>query len=389
MFLHLSRKQKEIQENVRALVAAEIAPRASQIDARDEFPQVSYEAFVHSGLLRLSLPPEYQGREADATTLCLVIEEISKVSPASALLVFPTQALVRTLREVGNDEQKQRFFSEMARGEKLCGFCLTEPNHGSDAGSLQTRAVLEGDRYILNGTKSFITLGPHAHYYLVFVRTGPGNRTAGISALIVPRDTPGLTFGKKEKKMGLGGSVTTEMVFQNAPVARNNLLLQEGEGWKILSRHANVMRVWGASSMALGIAEGAYDAALAFARQRIQFKRPIASFQAVAFMLADMKTAIEAAKSLIFRTAAMIDSGEGTFHDIETLVSMCKYYTSDMAMRVTTDAVQIFGGAGYMKGAPVERMMRDAKAVQIFDGTNQIQRMIVAKNLIYENKKSY
>jgi alkylation response protein AidB-like acyl-CoA dehydrogenase len=384
MFLHLNPAQKEIQEKVRALVAAEIAPQAGEIDARDEFPQTSYEAFIKAGLLRLSLPFKYNGQEADATTLCVVIEEISKASPASALLVFPTQAVIRTIRAVGTEEQKDLFFPDMARGDKLCGFCLTEPNYGSDAGSLQTRAVLDGAHYIVNGTKSFITLGPHAHYYLVFVRTGPGKRAGGVSALIVPRDTPGLSFGKKERKMGLGGSVTSEMIFLNASVPKENLLLGEGEGWQILSHHANSMRVWGAASMALGIAEGAYEAALAFANTRTQFKKVIATFQAVGFMLAEMKMAIEAAKSLIFRTASMIDAREGTFRDLETLVSMCKCYASDMAMRVTIDAVQIFGGAGYLKGCPVERMFRDAKAIQIFDGTNQIQRMIVSKNIIME-----
>jgi alkylation response protein AidB-like acyl-CoA dehydrogenase len=382
MFLHLNPVQKEIQEKVRALVAAEIAPHAVEIDARDEFPRTSYEAFVKAGLLKLSLPYQYTGQEADAVTLCLVIEEISKASPASALLVFPTQAVIRTIREVGTLEQKDRFFSDMIGGDKLCGFCLTEPNHGSDAGSLQTRAVLEGSHYVVNGTKSFITLGPHAHTYLVFVRTGPGKRTGGVSALIVPRDTPGLSFGKKERKMGLGGSVTSEMNFMNARVPKENLLLQAGDGWKVLSHHANIMRVWGAASLALGIAEGAYEAALAFSKTRTQFKKVIASFQAVGFMLADMKMSIEAAKSLIFRTASMIDAQEGTFRDLETLVSMCKCYASDMAMRVTLDAVQIFGGAGYLKGSPVERMMRDAKAVQIFDGTNQIQRMVISKNII-------
>lgn len=384
MFLHLNSAQEEIQEKVRTLVASEIVPKAGEIDARDEFPQTSYEAFVRAGFLKLSLPVVFGGKEADATSLCLVIEEISKASPASALLVFPTNAVVRTIREVGTPEQKERFFSDMSPGDKLCGFCLTEPNHGSDAGSLQTRAILEGDHYVVNGTKSFITLGPHAHYYLVFVRTGPGKRTGGVSALIVPRDAPGLSFGKKERKMGLGGSVTSEMFFLNARVPRENLLLREGEGWKVLSRHANVMRVWGAASLALGIAEGAYEAALIFAKNRTQFKRLIASFQAVRYMLADMKMAIEATKSLIFRTAAIIDAQEGTFRDIETLVSMCKCYASDVAMKVTIDAVQVFGGAGYLKGSPVERMMRDAKAVQIFDGTNQIQRMIVSKNIILD-----
>lgn len=384
MFLHLTASQREVQEKVRSLVASAITPRAVEIDARDEFPDGSYQAFKEAGLLKLSLPLEFGGKEADATTLCLVIEEISKASAASALLVFPTQAVIRTIREVGTEEQKKRFFSAMAAGDKLCGFCLTEPNYGSDAGSLQTRAVLEEGTYIVNGTKSYITLGPHAHFYLVFVRTGPGKRTAGVSALIVPRETPGLSFGKKERKMGLGGSVTSEMFFQNARIPRENLLLKEGEGWKVLSRHANIMRVWGAASLALGIAEGAYEAALNFARTRTQFKRRIASFQAIRFMLADMKMAIEAVKSLIFRTAALIDSREGTFHDLETLVSMCKCQASDVAMQAAIDAVQIFGGAGYLKGSPVERMMRDAKAVQIFDGSNQIQRMIVSKNIILD-----
>ncbi len=384
MWINLTPEQRAVQEEVRTLVEREIAPFAFEIDSRDEFPTVSYQAFVRSGLLKLSLPPEYTGRDADTTTLCLVIEEIAKVSPASALLVFPTQALIRILREVGNEEQQERFFSAMATGDKLGAFCLTEPNHGSDAGSLQTRAVREGDHYTVNGTKTFITLEPHAHYYLVFVRTGPGKRTAGVSALVVPRETPGLSFGKQERKMGLGGSVTSEMFFQNAQVPQENLLRQEGEGWSILTRHANVMRVWGAASMSLGIAEGAYQAALDFARRRRQFKKLIGSFQAVGFMLADMKTAIEAARSLIFRTAAAIDAGQGSFHDLETLVSMCKYFTSDMAMQVTNDALQIFGGAGYMKGALVERLWRDAKAVQIFDGTNQIQRLIVSKNLLLE-----
>jgi alkylation response protein AidB-like acyl-CoA dehydrogenase len=384
MFQHLSPAQRELQKQVKVLVAERIAPRAAEIDARDEFPQESYQAFKETGLLKLSLPTEYGGIRADATTLCLVIEEISKSSPASALLVFPTQAVIRTIREVGTEEQKQRFFSSMSTGDKLAAFCLTEPNYGSDAGSLQTRANLEDDYYVINGSKTYITLGPHAHFYLVFVRTGPGKRTAGISALIIPRDTEGLSFGKKERKMGLGGSVTSEMIFRDVRVPRNNLLLSEGKGWTILSRHANLMRVWGAASMALGIAEGAYEAALEFAKRRTQFKRKIASFQSIRFMLADMKMSIEATKSMIYRTAGLIDAGEGAFRDIETLVSMCKCYASDMAMKVTIDAVQIFGGAGVLKGCPVERLMRDAKAIQIFDGSNQIQRMIVSKNIILD-----
>jgi alkylation response protein AidB-like acyl-CoA dehydrogenase len=291
---------------------------------------------------------------------------------------------MRTIRDVGTPEQQARFYEDMKRGDRLCAFCLTEPNHGSDASSLETRAESEGEIYIVNGTKSYITLGSRAHYYLAFVRTGPGKRTGGISALVIPRETPGLLFGKKERKMGLGGSVTTEVIFQKARVPKANRLLGEGEGWQVLIRVANTMRVWGAASLALGIAEGAYDLALAHARTRVQFKRKIAAFQAVRFMLSDMKTAIEAARSLIFRTAALIDSGKGDFREIETLVSMSKCYASDVAMQVTEQAVQICGAEGIRVGSGLERRMRDAKAVQIFDGSNQIQRMIISKNLVLD-----
>jgi alkylation response protein AidB-like acyl-CoA dehydrogenase len=378
----LTNEQKQMRDMVRRLTRERIAPNAALIDAEEAFPVESYKVFAENGLLTLCVPEKYGGADADVTTLCLVIEEISKVSPASALMVFSTQAVYRVLRETGNDEQRDRFFSDIAAGDRLAAFVLTEPDFGSDAGSLRTKAVRDRDDYVLNGTKIFITTGSHASYYLVFARTGPGERAKGLSAFIVPRATPGLLVGKTENKMGLRGSMTNEIVFENARVPAANRLMEEGDGWKILTQVANKMRLWGAASMALGLAEGALECALNYARERRQFGQPIAQFQAIRFMLADMATTIESSRALIFSAAGMMDRGDGTPREIESLVSMCKCYATDAAMKIATDAVQVLGGCGYTKEFPAERMMRDAKALQILDGTNQIQRIVIARNLI-------
>lgn len=382
--MRLTEEQEMMRDMVRRLTHERIEPIASRIDEEEIFPEESYRAFVDTGLLILTLPEKFGGGDADVTTLCLVIEEISKVSAASALMVFSTQAVYRVLRDTGNDEQRNRFFSDIASGDKLGAFVLTEPEYGSDAGSIATRAVREGDHYILNGTKIFITTGSRASYFLVFARTGPGEKAEGLSAFIIQREAKGLQIGRSENKMGLRGSVTSEIVLDNVIVPAENRLLEEGDGWKILTEVANVMRLWGAASMALGIAEGAFEFALNYARERRQFGKPIANFQGIRFMLADMAMLIESARSLIYRTAALIDGGGGSKREIETLVSMSKCYASDAAMKVTTDAVQILGGYGYTKEYPVERMMRDAKAIQILDGSNQIQRVVVARNLIQD-----
>jgi alkylation response protein AidB-like acyl-CoA dehydrogenase len=297
-------------------------------------------------------------------------------------MIFSTQSAIRVIRATGNEAQKKKFFTGFSRGDRLGAFALSEPGYGSDAGNLQTKAVLQGDNYIMNGTKIFTTTGDVAHYYLTFVRTGPGERAKGISAFIVEKGTSGFTIGKKENKMGLRGSITTELIFEDAVVPKGNRLGKEGEGWRILTEVGNQMRVWGVASVSLGLAEGAYEYALKYAQQRKQFGRPIADFQAVRFMLADMKIGIEATRSLIWRTAMMIDQNLGSKKEQETMVCVSKCFASDMALRVTTDAVQILGGYGYMKEYPVERMMRDAKATQIIDGTNQIQRVIVSRNIL-------
>jgi len=380
--IQLTERQRIIRDEVKRLVRERIAPHAAEVDAKEAFPLKSYQAFKEYGLLKLALPRIFGGLEADATTLSLVIQEVAQACASSSLLIFPTQAVIRTLLETGSADQVRRFGPEFGEGDKLAAFCLSEPSFGSDAGSIQTRAEPDGDFYKVNGTKAWITLGGVADYYLVFVRTGPGKRTKGVSAMIIEKDTPGLSFGPKERKMGLHGSVTAEMALVNARVPKENLLLGEGMGWKILTEVCNNMRVWGASSMAWGLAEGALSEAVNFARTRFQFGRSLARQQSIQFMLADMKIKIEAVKSLILRTTGLIDSRSVPLKDLETLVSAAKCLASDTAMEVTEKAVQICGAEGVAKGSAVERMMRDAKAIQIFDGSNQIQRMIIAGNVL-------
>ena len=378
----ITEEHRKFRQRIRSIVTERIQPFAAELDDLGEFPRLSYEVLRDEGLLTVALPAEYGGMGADARTLCILIEEIARVSPSSALLVFPTSAVIRILAQTGSEEQKGRFFSEIAGGDKLLAFALTEPDLGSDAASLRTRGANAGEHFIVNGSKTYVTLGEHAHFYLLFVRTGKSNGSAGISALLVPRESEGLSFGHPMEKMGLGASVTQELFLQDVKVPVDNLLLGPEKGWEVLTRHANPMRVWGAASMSLGIAQGAFEEALAFARTRVQFKTKIARFQAVAFMLADMHTRIETTRSFIYQTAAMVDAGQTDRKEVETFVSMAKYHASDMAMEVTTNAVQIMGKEGLRSGCVTERLMRDAKAIQIFDGSNQIQRLVVARNIL-------
>ncbi|MBW1712539.1 MAG: acyl-CoA dehydrogenase family protein [Deltaproteobacteria bacterium] len=378
----LTPDQEALRLKVRSLAEEKLRPLAQEIAEADVFPQAAYEIFKEAGLLKLALSRDYGGLEAGTVDLFLVTSEIARVSGACAMLPFPTNAVVRVLNLTANEEQKKRWLPQFAKGDKLAAFCLTEPNYGSDAGSMMTRAELKGNEYVVNGTKSFITLGQHADYYLVFVRTGPGARTAGVSALIIEKDAPGLTWGKTEKKMGLSGSVTQEMILQDCRVPAENVLLGEGQGWQVLTWASNPMRVWGAASVALGLAQGSFELAVEHAKQRRASGHKISRFQSVQFMLADMKMKVEATRSLILRAAALIDSDQASEGQIEMFVSMGKCFASDTAMAVCTDAVQIFGRLGVSRGHPVERMFRDAKAIQILDGANQIQRMIVARHVL-------
>ena len=378
----LTSEQEAFEQKLKTVAEEKIRPHALAIDESESFPQPSYEAFKEIGLFKAAMPIEYGGMGVDTVCLCLMIKTIARESPSSALLVFPTSAVIRTIAEAGTDEQKKRFFDQMQPGDKMCGFCLTEPNYGSDAGSMQTRAVRDGDHYVINGTKSFITIGEYAHFYLVFARTNQQKGTKGVSAFIVKRETPGISFGKKERKMGLWGSITQEMIFQDVRVPVQDMLIGEGLGWNVLTFHSNPMRLWGAASMSLGISEAALSEAVRYAQTRIQFDRTIDRFQAVQFMLADMKIRVDAVSSLIFESAKIIDSGRASLHEIESRVSVAKCHSSDCAVQNTIDAVQILGAAGCERGSRVERLMRDAKAIQIFDGSNQVQRMIIGRNLL-------
>ncbi|RJP59852.1 MAG: acyl-CoA dehydrogenase [Deltaproteobacteria bacterium] len=371
-----------IRDVTRRMALEKIAPRAAEIDETDEFPWDIVELYKQNGTLKLVLPDEYGGVGADTTTLCLVMEEIARVSASCSCIVFSTEALIHILVRAATSEQKDRFFPRLSQGDKISAFVLTEPEAGSDANAMRTNAVLEGDYYILNGRKCFISNAIVSDFYLVFARVKTLDNKKGISAFVVEKDTQGLSMGKKENKMGLRGNTMADLIFENARVPKENIVGGEGEGWKILAQVANQMRLYGASAMGLGIAQGALDYAVEYAKQRYQFGKPIASLQAIQFMLADMHIQTEAVRSILYRTSQMIDRGEGSAAEIGSLVSMSKCLSGDTAIKVATDAVQVLGGYGYIKDYPVERMMRDAKSVQIFDGTNQIQRLVVARNML-------
>lgn len=378
----LSREQKMIQDSVRQLTVEKIAPRATEIDEKDEFPEDIVRQMAELDLLTLSLPDQYGGIDADTTTLSLVITEVSKALAPMGSLILSTQSVLKIVKAFGNEVLKEEVFSNLSSGDKLLAFCLTEPDAGSDAHSLSTTAVLDGDHYVLNGSKRYITLAGVSEYYLVVARTAD-SRHSDLSTILVPKDTPGLEVGKKDEKMGMRGSVTADLYFKDARVPARFLVGEEGQGWHILTKFSNSMRCWGAASIALGIAEGALAHATQYAKERHQFGKPIGSFQALRFMLADMEMKTEAAKSLIYRTNYLVDKeGEPVSNHTMSLVSMAKCFASDVAVQVATDAVQIFGGYGVCKEAPPQRMMRDAKCVQIFDGSNQVQRIIISNNLL-------
>lgn len=381
--IEFTKEQQMIQKSIREMMKKEVEPIAGEIDENEEYPDRLNKLCEEMGLFELVLPDEFGGSNATITTLCMVIEEISKVSPSLATIVFCTNACLNIFRHAAGEEQKNKFFSKYQAGEnKICAFAMTEPDSGSDAASLQTFAELKGDEYVINGNKIFITGAPVAEYFLLMARTEPGNDARGLSAFIIKKGAPGFTIGAKEHKMGLRGSPLSEIVFNNARFPKETILGNEGDGWRILRAYGNLMRLWGAASMSLGIAEGAVEAATNYARERKQFGQAIAAFQGIQFMLADMQIQTQAARALNYSVANMIDRGKADMQTIESYIAMAKCFATDTAMKVTTDAVQIFGGNGYMRSYPVERMMRDAKGIQIFDGSNQVQRVIISRKMI-------
>lgn len=379
----LNEEQKMIRDLCAQIAQEKIKPIASELDESEEFPHETMKILSQSDLFGLYIPTEYGGMGKGVLELCIATEELSAACggiavcyAASALGTFPILLF-------GTDEQKKKYLPKLAKGEHIAAFGITEPNAGSDASAIETTAKKEGDHYILNGLKHFITNGGDAQIYVVIAMTDKKKGARGASAFIVEKDTPGFTFGKKEKKMGIRASSTRELVFTDCKIPKENLLAREGMGFIVTMKTFDMSRP-GVAAQALGIAKGALDEAVSYSTTRNQFGKPISSFQGLQFMLADMATKVEAARALVYATARMIDAG---VKDVGKDSAMAKLFASDVAMSVTTDAVQILGGYGYMRDYPVEKYMRDAKITQIYEGTNQIQRGIIALQLIKEAKK--
>jgi len=364
---------------VRELVAEKVAPRAAEIDATGEFPWDVKELFAQNDLLGIPIPAEYGGLGGTFLTYVKVVEEIAKACASSALIVAVQELGMLPIVIGGSDEQKRRFLPKIASGEHLVAYALTEVSSGSDAlGSMRTRAERRGDAYVLNGQKIWITNGSVADVVCVFAVTDPAAGSRGVSAFVVEKGTPGFSVGKLEKKMGIRGSPTVELIFDECTVPAENRLGEEGEGFKIAMRVLDKSRP-GIAAQALGIAAGALDYATSYAKERIAFGKPIGQHQGIGFMLADMKMEVEAARLLLYEAARRCDAAAG---DVTLWAALAKLKCGDVAMSVTTDAVQVLGGFGYSVDYPVERMMRDAKITQIYEGTQQIQRLVIARSLV-------
>jgi butyryl-CoA dehydrogenase len=376
----LTDAQKTIRDITRKIAIEKVVPVRAELDEKEEFPHEIMKALAQADLFGLYIPEEYGGFGGGSLDLTLAVEELSGVClgvsttfAANALAAYPILLF-------GSEEQKKRFLPDIASGKKLAAFGLTEAGAGSDAAAIQTTAKKEGGKYILTGTKQWITNGGEAEIYTIIAMTDKSKGTRGASAFIVEKGTPGFSFGKKEKKMGIRTSSTRELVFENCPVPKENLLSKEGMGFIVAMRTLDISRV-GIGAQGVGLAQGALDEAVKYARERHQFGKPIISFQAIQHMLADMAILTESARALVYSTARVIDSGSREYSKES---AMAKVFASDVAMKVSTDAVQIFGGYGYMREYPVEKMMRDAKILQIYEGTNQIQRNIIGQALIKE-----
>jgi len=378
MSWQLSDEQLMIRETVREAAQDRIAPRAREVDETCEFPMDWVELYRDLGLFGIPFKPEYGGLSGSALTLAVAVEELSKVD-ATAGLILAVQALAGyPFNIAASEEQKQKWIPRMASGEHLAAYALTETGSGSDAASMKTRAVKKGNSYLLNGSKIFITHGNVADVVVVFAVTDPAAGSRGHSAFIVERKSDGFTSKKIRDKLGIRGSDTAELYFDDVVVPEENLLGAEGQGFKIALQVLDRSRP-GVGAQALGIAAGALAYAAKYARERQQFGHPIADFQGIQFMLADMATQVEAARGLVYHASSLIDDGGP---GITSMSAMAKLFASDTAMRVTTDAVQILGGYGYIKEFPVERMMRDAKITQIYEGTNQIQRVVIGRHVL-------
>ena len=380
----LSDEQREIRELVRSLARDRIAPRAAEIDESHEFPWDVVEVFREHDIFGLLFDEEWGGTGTGTLLALVAIEEVSKVCATSGLLLAVQELGSLGLKLAGSQEQKERYLPKLASGEWLAAYALTEAGSGSDSAAMRTTARLDGDDYVLDGGKRFITNASVASLYTVFAKTDPDAGHAGISAFVVESDTPGFEVARLEPKMGISGSTTGELVFDGARVPAANLLGEEGEGFRIAMRILDRSRP-GVAAQGLGIAQGATDYALEYAKTRETMGKPIAQHQLVAAKLADMETACEAARGLLYRFGRMVDEGVPDA-ELTKASAMAKLYCSDVAVDVTNEAVQILGGYGYIREYPVERMMRDAKITQIYEGTNEIQRLVIAREMLKEQR---
>lgn len=377
MNFQLSEEHQQLREMVRDFAENEVAPTAKERDEEARFDREIWDKMAELGLTGIPWPEEYGGAGFDYLAYVIAVEELSRVCASTGVTLSAHTSLAGwPVYKFGTEEQKQKYLRPMAEGKKIGAYCLTEPGSGSDAGGMRTTAVLDGDEYVINGSKIFITNGGIADIYIVFALTNPEAKTRGVSAFIVESSFLGFQVGKKEDKMGIRSSPTAEIIFDNCRVPKENLLGEEGQGFKIAMQTLDGGRN-GIAAQAVGIAQGALDAAVEYAKNREQFGKPIAANQGVSFKLADMATAVEASRLLTYQ-AAWLESNGLPYGKAS---AMAKLMAGDTAMKVTTDAVQIFGGYGYTKEYPVERFMRDAKITQIYEGTQEIQRLVISRML--------
>jgi alkylation response protein AidB-like acyl-CoA dehydrogenase len=374
----LSEEHEAVREAVRAVCDAKVAPNAAEADETGEFPKASYEALRAADFHAPHIPEQYGGAGADALATAIVIEEVARACASSSLIPAVNKLGTLPLILAGSEELKSRFLPPVARGEAMFSYCLSEPEAGSDAVSMTTRAVRDGDHYVLDGVKRWITNAGESRFYTVFAVTEPGARSRGISAFVVDKDDPGVSFGAPEKKLGIKGSPTREVYLDSVRIPADRMIGDPGTGFATAMRTLDHTRVT-IAAQAVGIAQGALDFAAKYVQERTQFGKPVGDFQGIQFMIADMAMKLEAARQLTYAAAGKSERGDA---DLTFFGAAAKCFASDAAMEITTDAVQLLGGYGYTRDFPVERMMRDAKITQIYEGTNQVQRIVMARSIL-------
>ncbi len=376
----LSTEHEELRAALRRFADEQVAPHAAEVDERAEFPWKSFEAYRDSGFIRLPYPVEHGGDGGDGVAYAILVEEVARVCASSSLFVLISRLASAPILRHGSPELQAHVIPKIVAGDWQGSYCLSEPQAGSDVSAMSTRAVRDGDSYVLNGRKAWITNAGVSDFYTVFAKTDPEATRGGISVFVVEKDTPGFAVGKIENKMGVRGSPTGELLLDDVTIPAVNLIGEEGAAFGYAMRALDGSRpIVGAQ--AVGIAQGALELAARYATERSQFGSRVADFQGIQFMLAEMATKLEAARLLVYRACSMLDAGGP---DVSKAAAMAKWFASDTAMQITTDAVQILGGVGYVRDFPAERMMRDAKVTQIYEGTNQIQRIVIARRLLEE-----